>query len=86
MTQRYSSICAAALFAAFSSPEAPFKMPDVPVWRVPAREFPITDYGAVTGDVKNTEAFVKEIVVVNAKNVTMDGKPVPSRPGKAPAW
>ena len=26
-----------------SAPEAPFKMPDVPVWRVPAREFPITD-------------------------------------------
>ena len=25
-------------------------------------------------------------VVVNAKNVTMDGKPIPSLPGKAPAW
>ncbi len=45
--------------SAMSAPEAPFKMPDVPVWRVPSREFPITDYGAVTGAVKNTEAFAK---------------------------
>ena len=49
-----------------SAPEAPFKMPDVPVWRVPAREFPITDYGAVTGAVKNTEAFAKAIAACSA--------------------
>ena len=49
-----------------SAPEAPFKMPAVPVWRVPAREFPITDYGAVTGAVKNTEAFAKAIAACSA--------------------
>ena len=49
-----------------SAPEAPFKMPDVPVGRVPAREFPITDYGAVTGTVKNTAAFAKAIAACSA--------------------
>ena len=32
------------------------------------------------------ETTQEEIVVVNAKNVTMDGKPIPSLPGKAPSW
>ena len=49
-----------------SAPEAPFKMPAVPVWCVPAREFPITDYGAVTDGVKNTEAFAKAITACSA--------------------
>ena len=30
------------------------------------------------------ETTAERIVVVNAKNVTMDGVPLPSRPGKAP--
>ena len=57
-----SPSCAEVLHA----PEAPFKMPAVPVWRVPAREFPITDYGAVTGGVKNTEAFAKAITACSS--------------------
>ena len=30
------------------------------------------------------ETTAERLVVVNAKNVTMDGVPLPSRPGKAP--
>ena len=76
---RNIALAAAAIFATMhvfavtgaeyefvSAPEAPFKMPDVPVWRVPEREFPITDYGAVTGAVKNTEAFAKAIAACSA--------------------
>ena len=43
----------------------------------------------VTRTLKNVtcgETTQEEIVVVNAKNVTMDGKPIPSLPGKAPSW
>ena len=69
-----TSISVIAAFAAVggatydyvSAPEAPFKMPDVPVWRVPAREFVITDYGAATSAVKNTEAFAKAIAACSA--------------------
>lgn len=49
-----------------SAPEAPFRMPDVPVWRIPPREFAITDYGATTGTVKNTKAFAKAIAACSA--------------------
>ena len=51
MKTAQSFVAAGAEYEFVSAPEAPFKMPDVPVWRVPAREFPITDYGAVTGAV-----------------------------------
>ena len=62
--QAFAAACAEYDFV--SAPEAPFKMPNVPVWRVPAREFPITDYGAVTGAVKNTAAFAKAIAACSS--------------------
>jgi len=42
--------------------------------------------GVTLKNVTCGETTQEEIVVVNAKNVTMDGKPIPSLPGKAPAW
>ena len=42
--------------------------------------------GVTLRNVTCGETTQEEIVVVNAKNVTMDGKPIPSLPGKAPAW
>ena len=42
--------------------------------------------GVTLKNVTCGETTQEEIVVVNAKNVTMDGKSIPSCPGKAPAW
>ncbi len=42
--------------------------------------------GVTLRNVTCGETTQEEIVVVNAKNVTMDGESIPSRPGKAPAW
>ena len=42
--------------------------------------------GVTLRNVTCGETTQEEIVVVNAKNVTMDGKPIPSLPGKAPSW
>ena len=40
--------------------------------------------GVTLKNVTCGETTAERIVVVNAKNVTMDGVPLPSRPGKAP--
>ena len=42
--------------------------------------------GVTLKNVTCGETTQEKIVVVNAKNVTMDGESIPSRPGKAPAW
>ena len=41
--------------------------------------------GVTLKNVTCGETTEERLVVVNAKNVTMDGVPLPSRPGKAPA-